>query len=261
MKYRTIVADPPWPFGELPKFGFGYYPGRTTRPCPYPPMSIEEIAALPVTEQASAGAHLYLWTITEHLWDARRVAQSWGFTPSAVLAWCKPSGGMGVGGKFVSNIEFILFCRDFAGVGRITSYLADAAERNGITRCEVDRQMETADMAGWWLSRLPHRSKCPLPEQYEKLKQIIGAGDEMDFEVEDWNANKGNTPRCDTRWWSWPRGSHSAKPDAFLDVVESVSPGPYLELFARRQRLGWDTWGDEALNHVELAPSRETETG
>jgi N6-adenosine-specific RNA methylase IME4 len=54
--------------------------------------------------------------------------------------------------------------------------------------------------------------------------------------------------------YQWPRSAHSAKPDAFLDMVESVSPGPYLELFARRQRLGWDTWGNEALNHVELVP-------
>jgi N6-adenosine-specific RNA methylase IME4 len=44
----------------------------------------------------------------------------------------------------------------------------------------------------------------------------------------------------------------SAKPDGFVDLVERASPGPYLELFARRQRLGWDTWGDEALEHVEL---------
>jgi N6-adenosine-specific RNA methylase IME4 len=49
------------------------------------------------------------------------------------------------------------------------------------------------------------------------------------------------------------RTEHSRKPDVFLDLVEQVSPGPYLELFARRQRLGWDTWGDEALNHVELS--------
>lgn len=36
---------------------------------------------------------------------------------------------------------------------------------------------------------------------------------------------------------------HSAKPAAALDLVESASPGPYLELFARRPRLGWDSWG------------------
>jgi N6-adenosine-specific RNA methylase IME4 len=49
-----------------------------------------------------------------------------------------------------------------------------------------------------------------------------------------------------------PRGQHSQKPDAFMDMVESVSPGPYLEMFARRQRIGWDTYGDQALEHVVL---------
>lgn len=50
-----------------------------------------------------------------------------------------------------------------------------------------------------------------------------------------------------------PYKIHSAKPDAFLDLVEQVSSGPYLELFARRNRLGWDTWGNEALPHVEMS--------
>lgn len=51
------------------------------------------------------------------------------------------------------------------------------------------------------------------------------------------------TARLDTTWWAWPRRGHSVKPDAFLDVVEQVSPGPYVELFARAPRLGWDHWG------------------
>lgn len=51
--------------------------------------------------------------------------------------------------------------------------------------------------------------------------------------------------RVDSTWWTWPRGRHSAKPEAFQDMVESVSPGPYLELFARRPRLGWTVWGNE----------------
>lgn len=45
---------------------------------------------------------------------------------------------------------------------------------------------------------------------------------------------------------------HSAKPDAFLDHVERWSPGPYVELFARRARFGWDYWGDESLGTAEL---------
>ena len=49
----------------------------------------------------------------------------------------------------------------------------------------------------------------------------------------------------DRNWWEWKRDKHSKKPEAFQDIVETVSPGPYLEMFARRQRAGWDTWGNE----------------
>lgn len=39
------------------------------------------------------------------------------------------------------------------------------------------------------------------------------------------------------------RSGHSQKPAAFMDLVERVSPGPRLELFARSPRMGWDAWG------------------
>jgi len=46
-------------------------------------------------------------------------------------------------------------------------------------------------------------------------------------------------------WFNWKRGRHSAKPDAFYLLVEQCSPGPFLEMFARERRLGWDAWGNE----------------
>jgi N6-adenosine-specific RNA methylase IME4 len=49
--------------------------------------------------------------------------------------------------------------------------------------------------------------------------------------------------RVDSTWWLWPRAQHSVKPAAFMDMVERVSPGPYLELFARQGRLNWASWG------------------
>lgn len=69
-------------------------------------------------------------------------------------------------------------------------------------------------------------------------------------------ARRGNLPalRKEGRnWWTWKRPydergkpMHSGKPEEFYALVEQVSPGPYLEMFARRPRLGWDVWGDEA---------------
>jgi len=38
---------------------------------------------------------------------------------------------------------------------------------------------------------------------------------------------------------------HSRKPDELYGLIEACSPGPYLELFARFQRPGWDQWGNE----------------
>lgn len=61
-------------------------------------------------------------------------------------------------------------------------------------------------------------------------------------------------PPHETRnWWAWPRSHHSVKPEAFYDMVERYSPGPYLDVFSRRARLGWTTWGDEALHGTALA--------
>ncbi|MGO8874703.1 MAG: MT-A70 family methyltransferase [Acidimicrobiales bacterium] len=39
---------------------------------------------------------------------------------------------------------------------------------------------------------------------------------------------------------------HSRKPDEQYEIIESCSPGPYLELFARYPRPGWSAWGKEA---------------
>ena len=39
---------------------------------------------------------------------------------------------------------------------------------------------------------------------------------------------------------------HSRKPDEIYKIIESCSPGPYFELFARGARLNWEVWGNEA---------------
>lgn len=44
---------------------------------------------------------------------------------------------------------------------------------------------------------------------------------------------------------------HSRKPDEFVSLIESCSPGPYLELFARGDRKGWDMWGNQATSDYE----------
>ena len=44
---------------------------------------------------------------------------------------------------------------------------------------------------------------------------------------------------------------HSRKPDEFVNLIERCSSAPFLELFARGDRAGWDMWGDQAVDSYE----------
>ena len=189
MKYRTIVADPPWPVKHTGgKVKAGASSGSTRvyekRPLPYKTMPVNEIAALPVADLAEEDAHLFMWVTDEFLLDgsARVVAEAWGFRliPPLVV-WHKPSAGLGR--IFRPAHEVMVIGR--RGEGR--------------------------------LEEISVRTVHEWMQVYEN------------------GAKK-----------------HSAKPDGAMDLVERLSPGPRLEMFARRNRLGWDTWGNEALEHVDL---------
>ncbi len=51
--------------------------------------------------------------------------------------------------------------------------------------------------------------------------------------------------RTKVNLFSTRKREHSRKPDEIYDIIEDCSPGPYLELFARFGRKGWDQWGNE----------------
>jgi len=42
-----------------------------------------------------------------------------------------------------------------------------------------------------------------------------------------------------------PRREHSRKPDEIYERIEALVEGPYLEMFARQEWAGWDSWGNE----------------
>src|SRR5690606_125131 len=79
---------------------------------------------------------------------------------------------------------------------RVTSWFADVAERNGVTRADVDAHMGTSDMGGWWLSRLRHRCAIPTLDQVPRLLEVLGvAPDDVPDEIRrllvDLNGMKG----------------------------------------------------------------------
>lgn len=64
--------------------------------------------------------------------------------------------------------------------------------------------------------------------------------------------------RIDRTWFNWKRGRHSAKPQDFYDLVEAVSPGPYLEMYARHSRPGWAVWGNEVQSSLKITSKEKT---
>lgn len=176
-KYRTIVVDPPWNYGDLMSSGQGRVRGAGNH---YDLLSQEDLMRLPMGEWADDEAHLYLWTTNAFVRDAFALVEAWGFEYKTMLIWGKPQIGMGH--YFRNNTEPILF----------------ATKGNMKT---LRKDVPTLFMA--------------------------------------------------------PRGRHSEKPAAFYDMVETMSPEPRLDVFARLHRFGWDVYGNEVYTDIPLVEKGE----
>jgi N6-adenosine-specific RNA methylase IME4 len=238
--YSTIVADPPWHYDER-VVGFD-----KTKAMPYSTMSVEEISSLPVVDLADVGAHLYLWTTNQHLWAARDVCLGWGFEPSQVLVWCKPLDRLSPGGgTFFGTTEFVIYARRTIKtkrqVERAGRLIREAREAARLNRAEVHRRVRGGTPTGI-VQRWEDDDSLPNRQDWRRLQELLPALRGVERPDVDPPPARERT-RVNTTWWLWPRGAHSVKPAGFLDIVEQVSPGPYVELFARQPRLGWDAWG------------------
>jgi N6-adenosine-specific RNA methylase IME4 len=66
------------------------------------------------------------------------------------------------------------------------------------------------------------------------------------FGVRGKNARTLEPGRSQVNLLATRKREQSRKPDEIFDIVESCSPGPRLEIFARGTRQGWTTWGNQA---------------
>lgn len=51
-------------------------------------------------------------------------------------------------------------------------------------------------------------------------------------------------------WMEIPRSRHSAKPDVVRQIIETTSPGPYLEMFGRMTLPNWTVFGNQVERSV-----------
>jgi len=90
MRYRTIVADPPWTYSG------GLWERQKSRAVSkYPTLTLDDIKAIPVP--SADDAYLWLWITNRHLIEGygAAVATAWGFRPLTIMTWCKTTMGLG----------------------------------------------------------------------------------------------------------------------------------------------------------------------
>lgn len=73
-----------------------------------------------------------------------------------------------------------------------------------------------------------------------------GVTEQLLFGVKGKNARTLAPGRTQVNFLATRKREHSRKPDEAYDIIESCSPGPFIELFARGARDGWAAMGDEA---------------
>ena len=170
MKYKTILADPPWNErggGKIKRGADKHYNLMKTS---------DIISMAPfVSSLSGTNCHLYLWTTNSFLPDALQVMSAWGFKYITTITWLK--GSIGLGQYFRGATEHCLF------------------GRKGI---------------------LPYKTL------------------------------NGKRQQGSSGFYA-PKTLHSAKPERMFEMIEKVSYPQRMELFSRKKREGWDSWGDEAL--------------
>ena len=75
------------------------------------------------------------------------------------------------------------------------------------------------------------------------------------FGVRGKNARTLAPGRRQVNFLATQKREHSRKPDELYGLVEACSPGPYLELFARGPRPGWEAWGNQAEEYFPDWPT------
>lgn len=173
----------------------------------YDTLSIRELCEIPISGIAAPESHLYLWTTTSFLEASFEVCRAWGFEPKSQIVWVK-------GRTEVNRKVLEALFRDAGG------------SLAGLLKRVKDFEAHLASL----VTQVGFGSYVRVAHEYCLLGVRGGL-----------TADDRSIPSV----FVAPRGRHSAKPEKLQDIAEDLSPGPRLELFARRHRPGWRCVGNE----------------
>lgn len=125
-KYKTILIDPPWPYGDANGKSHTLQIKDKNRKrldgskatqvnhLGYGTLTIDELKSLPIQKLSAPNAHLYLWTTNAFMEEAHILARTWGFKPKTILTWVKTkkdlTPSMKTGYYYRGATEHVLFC-------------------------------------------------------------------------------------------------------------------------------------------------------
>lgn len=207
MGFRTILLDPPWlerGGGRIKRGADRHYPLIKTRDMP------DVIRGSRVFLPAD-DAHLWMWSTNNKLPDALWLGAELGFTYKSNVAWVKTPSPRSVFEHFISSLRVT----GFKGSGSAAIRLLG----------EVEERMKLQIGIGQYL-----RGSHELLLFFTR-----GRGQSSDV----WNGHRDVRSVIRER-----RTKHSRKPVAGYELIERVSKGPRVELFARSGRPGWLSWGN-----------------
>lgn len=220
--FPCISADPPWLYEDL---------GSRLAP-DYEGVPTADLCALPVASHLAAErGYLFMWATSSHLPDAFEVMRAWSYRYVSSLVWVKTTKTPPAPSWRTLATAILGFAqqpetpRDSA-LSMIEQHLGSAWRRGreGAPRPRI---------GGGHHVRLAHeyvligeRGGMTAPLDSRDVPSVVFAPPPP--------AHPGQRRR------------HSVKPESFVRLFERLSPGPRIELFARRPRDGWAVYGNES---------------
>ena len=219
MKYRVIISDPPWKFSD----SLSMSDVKRGAESVYNVMSITDIKALSVKDIAEDDSVLLLWCPSSLLAEGLDVMKAWGFRQTQTHIWVKTKqyplkdiASSLSGLKWLSDLKDMTSANDLWDLIRESLISFDLANILAFGMGRLFRQTHELVLVGVRGKIYPH-----LENKSQRSVHFF------------------------------PATKHSTKPEALQDMLDKMfTSGNKLEMFARRDRVGWTCVGLEASNSL-----------